>query len=104
MKLLRNNSIPTTLSELLQWRADQEAESQTYRFLVDGESRAESVSNQTLDLQARYIGAQLQDLGAQGERVLLVFQPGLAYIAAFLAVCMQVRSQCRYTHPAPTGL
>ena len=83
MKLLRNNSIPTTLSELLQWRADQEAESQTYRFLVDGESRAESVSNQTLDLQARYIGAQLQDLGAQGERVLLVFQPGLAYIAAF---------------------
>ncbi|WP_299411722.1 type I polyketide synthase [Acaryochloris sp. IP29b_bin.148] len=83
MEFLLNHSKPANLPNLLQWRANKEAEKQTYRFLLDGETQAESVSNQTLDLQARYIGARLQALGARGERVLLVFQPGLAYIAAF---------------------
>ncbi len=36
-----------------------------------------------LDRQARTIAAQLQRLGAAGERVLLLYPPGLTYIAAF---------------------
>lgn len=83
MKLLRNQLISGSLPELLQQRADQEANRKTYRFLIDGEAQIESVSNHDLDLQARYIGARLQELGVGGARVLLVFQPGLAYIAAF---------------------
>src|SRR5205823_4316908 len=35
-----------------------------------------------LDWQARAIAAQLQSCGASGERALLLYPPGLAYIAA----------------------
>ncbi len=36
-----------------------------------------------MDQHARAIAARLQDLGAAGERVLLLYPPGLDYIAAF---------------------
>jgi len=83
MKHHCKETLPITLIDLLQQRAETEAEQHTYIFLKEGEVEAESVSNQGLDLQARCIGLQLQELQAEGKRVLLVFQPGLAYIAAF---------------------
>lgn len=83
MKHHCKETLPLTLVDLLQQRAETEAEQHTYTFLKEGEVEAESVSNRVLDLQARCIGAQLQELQAEGKRVLLVFQPSLAYIAAF---------------------
>lgn len=73
---------PRTLVELLRDRAVQQPEHRVYTFLTDG---AESVhlTCQELDRQARAIGVRLQQLEAAGERVLLLYPPGLEFIAGF---------------------
>jgi natural product biosynthesis luciferase-like monooxygenase protein len=52
-------------------------------FLVDGEEQEAQLTYRELDCKARAIGALFQSLNAVGERVLLLFPPGLDYIAAF---------------------
>lgn len=74
----------STLVELLRWRALHQSAQRAYTFLVDGEAEEVSLTYGELDHQARVIGAQLQRLGAAGERALLLYPPGLEYIAAFL--------------------
>jgi amino acid adenylation domain-containing protein len=74
---------PATLVELLRRRAALQGEAVGYTFLVDGEAEEESFTYSELDRQARLIAARLQELGAAGERVLLIYPPGLQYIAAF---------------------
>jgi natural product biosynthesis luciferase-like monooxygenase protein len=73
---------PSTLVELLRWRATQMAEQQAYTYLIDDE-RKQSFTYAELDRYARVIGAALQRQGATGERVLLLYPPGLEFIAAF---------------------
>jgi amino acid adenylation domain-containing protein len=73
----------STLIELLRWRAIQNPKQQAYTFLHDGEVEATQFTYVELDRQARAIGATLQSYGAGGERALLLYQPGLEYIAAF---------------------
>ena len=74
---------PSTLVELLRWRALPQAEQPAYTFLTDGETDEAHLTYQDLDRQARAIGAQLQQLEASGKRILLLYPPGLEYIAAF---------------------
>lgn len=71
-----------TLVELLQNRALQQPQ-QKYTFLPDGETEAGSLTYQALDALARAQAARLQALGASGERALLLFPPGLDYLATF---------------------
>ncbi|MEM7348635.1 MAG: AMP-binding protein, partial [Chloroflexota bacterium] len=52
-------------------------------FLEDNGTSEKPLTIQSLDQQARTIGAALQHLGATGERVLLVYPPGLDFIAGF---------------------
>ncbi len=73
----------STLVELLRGRALHQPDQRAYTFLVDGETEEVHLTYGELDLQARTIGALLQSLGANGERVLLLYPPGLEYIAAF---------------------
>jgi acyl-CoA synthetase (AMP-forming)/AMP-acid ligase II len=73
----------SSLVELLRWRATDQPERQGYSFLLDGESQAVGLTYGELDRQARRIGALLQSLKAGGERALLLYPPGLDYIAAF---------------------
>ena len=54
-----------------------------YTFLAEGEEETSALSYLELDQQARAIGAWLQSVGARGERVLLLYPPGLDYITAF---------------------
>jgi FkbH-like protein len=72
-----------SLVELLRWRATHQADQQGYTFLLDGETEEVSLTYAALDRQARQIGALLQQLDASGERALLLYPPGLDYIAAF---------------------
>ena len=72
-----------SLVELLSWRALHQPDQQIYTFLVDGEKEEAHLTYGELDQQARRIGAWLQHLGAVGERALLLYPPGLEYIAAF---------------------
>lgn len=72
-----------TLVELLRFRALQQPDKRVYTFLVDGETEAVHLTYGELDRQARTIGALLQSLWVSGERALLLYPPGLEYIAAF---------------------
>ncbi len=70
-----------TLVDLLRYRALDQPDKKTYTFLQDGETEAGSLTYQELDLQARAIAAYLQSINATGERVLLLYPPGLEFIA-----------------------
>ncbi|ARU63613.1 hypothetical protein CBW65_23305 [Tumebacillus avium] len=70
-----------TLVELLQTRAQSFGDRDAFAFLADdGEAR---ITYAELDRKARAVGSVLQSLGAEGERALLLYQPGLEYIIAF---------------------
>jgi acyl-CoA synthetase (AMP-forming)/AMP-acid ligase II/acyl carrier protein len=74
-----------TLVELLDRRVQETPEGLAYRFLNDGTpDSAETITYRELQRQARAIAVLLTDLQCQGERVLLLYPSGLAYIAAFL--------------------
>jgi natural product biosynthesis luciferase-like monooxygenase protein len=72
-----------TLVDLLRARANAHPDQVGYTFLLDGEADGQHLTYGVLDRQARAIAAQLQQLGAAGERALLLYPPGLSYIAAY---------------------
>ncbi|MCP3144577.1 condensation domain-containing protein [Pyxidicoccus xibeiensis] len=80
-KLLLESS---TLVELSRRRAEAHADQRAYTFLVDGEGEEAHLTYAELDRRARAIGGFLQARGARGERVLLLYPPGLDYVAAFV--------------------
>jgi len=71
-----------------------------YRFLVSGDcdGEKEEWTYATLDFRARAIGSALQEAGAQGERVLLLYPPGLEFIAAFMG-CLYAGAIAVPTYP-----
>lgn len=73
-----------TLVDLLRHRAEQQGDRCAYRFSIDGESDVIDLSYIELDRRARSIAAHLQSFCAPGERLLLVYPPGLEYVVAFL--------------------
>jgi acyl-CoA synthetase (AMP-forming)/AMP-acid ligase II/thioesterase domain-containing protein/acyl carrier protein len=73
---------PTTLVDLLRQRALEEAPRRLYTFLGEA-GEEEGLTYGELDRRARRIGAMLQERVRAGERVLLLYAPGLDYIAGF---------------------
>ena len=71
------------LVELLRARAESQPDRNAYTFLIDGETEEARLTYGELDQRARAIGARLQSLGAKDQLVLLLYPPGLEYIAAF---------------------
>jgi acyl-CoA synthetase (AMP-forming)/AMP-acid ligase II/acyl carrier protein len=72
-----------SLIDILQSRAVSEPEQLALNFLQDGEIASARLTYQDLDQQARAIAAQLQSLGLEGERALLLYPPGLEFVSAF---------------------
>jgi len=83
-----------TLTELLQARASNQPNMPAYKFLTNRGRQEIPMTYAELDGLARSIGSVLQEKGLKGERALLLYNPGLEYIAAFfwLSLC---RSDCR---------
>ncbi|RCJ39570.1 hypothetical protein A6770_38810, partial [Nostoc minutum NIES-26] len=77
------NILESTLIDLLHWRAIQQPKRCAYKFLADGETQTDQLSYQELDRQACAIATRLKSLGASGERALLLYPPGLEFIAGF---------------------
>jgi acyl-CoA synthetase (AMP-forming)/AMP-acid ligase II/3-oxoacyl-(acyl-carrier-protein) synthase/acyl carrier protein len=73
----------STLVQLLQYRALHQRDTVAYTFLKDGETEEITLTYQELDQQARVIAALLQSKVLQGERAILLYPPGLKFIAAF---------------------
>ncbi|HEV2735001.1 MAG TPA: AMP-binding protein, partial [Longimicrobiaceae bacterium] len=72
----------SSLVDLLRSRADEDPARCAYTFLLNGEIEEGHVTYGELDLRARAVAARLQALGAAGERALLLYPPGLEYVAA----------------------
>src|ERR1700710_1040867 len=73
-----------SLIEALRARTVDEVSEPLYTFLREGEEEAGSLTAGELDLRARALAVRLRASGAQpGERALLLFPPGLEFIAAF---------------------
>jgi acyl-CoA synthetase (AMP-forming)/AMP-acid ligase II len=69
------------LVELLNFRASHQANQVAYTFLNN--EQTENLTYRELDQQAQTIAAQLILKASPGDRALLLYQPGLEYIAAF---------------------
>ena len=75
----------STLVELLTYRAEHDGDRTAYTFLDDGETISGGLTFQQLDAHARSIAAVLRNLTGKGERVLLLYPPGLEFIKAYWA-------------------
>ena len=74
----------TTLVGVLRSRAERQGEDLAYTFLLDGERAEAHLTYAELDRRARGLAATLAREGiGDGARVLLLYPPGLDYIAAF---------------------
>lgn len=73
----------TTLVEMLRERARERGDARAFTFLVDGEGLTQDLTFGELDRQARAVAATLQECCAPGDRALLLYEPGLDYIAAY---------------------
>ncbi len=76
-----------TLPDVLRMRAEEHPDRLAYRFLPEGDAEPITITYAELDRRARAIGAWLESFNASGERALILYPPGLDYIASFMG-CM----------------
>ena len=80
---IQNKNIET-LVDLLRFRAKEDMFQRAYVFLEDGEKDESIMSYADLDRRARTIAARLQEMGVSpGDRAVLLYPPGLEYVAGF---------------------
>src|SRR6266542_6882715 len=72
-----------SLIDILRWRANNQPDQLAYRFLADGEFDEVVLNYKDLDRLARSIAGLLQSSTTAGDRILLLFPPGLEFIAAY---------------------
>ena len=70
----------SNLVELLQQWAIAQPEKAIFTFLQDGEIESEHLTYYALDQKARIIATHLQTLCAPGDRVLMLYPPGLDFV------------------------
>jgi acyl-CoA synthetase (AMP-forming)/AMP-acid ligase II/acyl carrier protein len=69
---------------------------------VDGEAREVSITNGELDARARAIACMLKERGLHGERMLLLYPPGLELIAALFG-CLYAGNVAVLAYPPDPG-
>ncbi|MBD2566550.1 AMP-binding protein [Anabaena lutea FACHB-196] len=79
---ISNNSF-SNLVDLLRYRALNQPNQIAFTYLEDEEGLESTLTYQQLDAKAKTIAVYLQNISTSGERVLLLYPPGLDYIAAF---------------------
>src|ERR1044071_5717960 len=89
---------PSTLNEILALRASRQPGQHAYTYLVDGDTERVSWNYAELELRARAVAARLQQMGAGGGRALLLYPPGLDFIAAFFG-CLYANVVAVPTYP-----
>ena len=95
----RRNVLPRNLGAVLESWARLRPNRIAYRFLTDGETEAVEVTYAELDLRARAIAVALLESLAPGEPAVLLFPPGLDFIAASSDACIPALLQFRLIRP-----
>jgi amino acid adenylation domain-containing protein len=73
----------STIVELLRWRSEHTPNQIAYTFLRDGEKEEIDLTYGELDQKASAIASYLTEMMASEKCALLIYPPGLDYIAAF---------------------
>lgn len=76
-------SMASDLIELLRGRAQQHPQKRAITFLSDGQEEVAQLTYGELDLHAQAIAAGIQRHVSSGERVLLLYPPGVEFVTAF---------------------
>jgi acyl-CoA synthetase (AMP-forming)/AMP-acid ligase II len=74
----------SSIVDVLRWRAEHQPHETAFVFLGDGETESERWTYHELDAKARDIAERLRATSAAGDRVLLIYPPGLDFVAALL--------------------
>jgi acyl-CoA synthetase (AMP-forming)/AMP-acid ligase II len=74
----------TSFVDILNARATEQSDQPSYVFLSAGEE-VDTLTFAQLQRKARAVGAHLQEMNAQNERVLLLYPSGLDYVVALYA-------------------
>ena len=80
---VRSNPFHNHLIGVLRRHADERPQQPACIHLLEGKDGQINLNYAELDRRARAIAARLQDMGFGGQRVLLVYPPGLDFVAAF---------------------
>lgn len=73
-----------TLVDILRLRAELQQDVKVFSYLANGEEETQHFTFGALDERARSVAVRLKDAGAvPGDRILLVFAPGIGFIEAF---------------------
>ncbi|WP_171075114.1 fatty acyl-AMP ligase [Nonomuraea basaltis] len=72
-----------TLVELVGRRAAEAPGELAFGFLADGDADLRVLTRAELDARARQVACDLADRVAEGGRVILLYEPGLAFVTAF---------------------
>jgi acyl-CoA synthetase (AMP-forming)/AMP-acid ligase II len=94
----------TTLVELLRTRAEIHGTRLAFTYLRDGEEAEDAWTYRDLDRRARQIAAALQQSGSEGDRAILLYPPGLSFVAAFFGCLYARRIAVPISPPNPTRL
>jgi natural product biosynthesis luciferase-like monooxygenase protein len=81
---LRRLSDEETLISRFRRTAAKQPDRIAYSFLSGGESQAATLTYAELDVRARALANWLTSIATPGERVLLLYPPGLEFVCAFL--------------------
>jgi 8-amino-7-oxononanoate synthase len=76
-------TLTTNLVDCLRFWTDEHPQNPAFYFLQDGENDELCWTYAQLDRKARSVAATLQSLGLKGQRVLLLYPPGLDFVAGF---------------------
>lgn len=74
-----------TFAEIIQFRAENEGNKEAFSYYFDGEDEYVSWSYKDLKNAIAYVSQALREQDVVGKKIVLLFEPGLAFIAAYLA-------------------
>jgi 8-amino-7-oxononanoate synthase len=107
-KHISPHQVPGNLIRMLRRHAEEKPDQTAFVHLLDGQSNQAVLKYAHLDQRARAIAAHLQNMGFAGQRVLLVYPPGLDFITAFFgclyANCVAVPTYPPHRHRMPNLL
>src|SRR4030042_5506708 len=102
------HQVPGNLVRILRRHAEELPDRSALVHLLDGQSNQAVLTYARLEQRVRAIAARLQEMGFAGQRVLLVYPPGLDFITAFFgclyANCVAVPTYPPHRHRMPNLL
>jgi 8-amino-7-oxononanoate synthase len=92
------HQVPGNLIRTLRRSAEESPDQPAFIHLLDGQSNQAVLTYAQLEQRARAIAAHVQNMGFAGQRVLLVYPPGLDFIMAFFG-CLYANCVAVPTYP-----